>query len=99
LGFRSFSVVPKSVNLTGVWLVLAAVNGPVAFVPRRTVYPVGVGPVSAAAHDTNTFPLVGSLGSEIAATLIGTNGGAHFGWAETSLELGEVQPPLLTVTT
>jgi len=57
---------------------------------------VGVGPVVAGAHDTLMLPL---LLSATAATLIGTSGGVQTGLAVTSAELGEVQVPLLTVTT
>ena len=83
-------------KFVGVWFVLTAVNVAVV-VPRDTVYPVGVGPVAAGCHDTLIMPLLAESGT--AATLIGTPGGVQTGLAGTSAELGEVQVPLLTVTT
>jgi hypothetical protein len=84
---------PESVNVAAVWLVLAATNGPLALTPRDTVYPVAP---DTASHDTVIWPLVLSA---FAATLAGTTGGMQTGVAETSIELGEAQVPLLAVTT
>ena len=75
---------PESMYLVGVWLVTVAVNGPVAPVPRESVYPVGVGPLVAGVHETKMLPLVASLGSATAVTLMGASGGVQTGLAGTS---------------
>ena len=84
---------PKSGKVAAVWLVLTAANGPLALVPRDTVYPVA--PVTVL-HPTVMLPL---LVFGVAVTPVGTAGGIQTGLAETSFELGEVQAPSLAVTT
>jgi hypothetical protein len=85
--------VPKSVKVAAVWLVLTAVNGPLALVPRDTVYPVARFTVL---HPTVMLPL---LLFAVAVTPVGAVGGIQTGLAVTSFELGEVQTPSLAVTT
>jgi hypothetical protein len=80
------------VKLAAVWLVLTAVNGPLALVARDTVYPVAA---FTAFHETVMLPL---LLFALAVTPVGTIGGVHTGVAETSVEFGEAQAPLAVTT-
>jgi hypothetical protein len=81
------------VYVAAVWLVLTAVNGPLALVPRDTVY--AVAPVTVV-HDTAMLPLPLFA---VAVTPVGTAGVTQAGVAKTSAELCEVQVVLLAVTT
>ena len=87
------AISPESLKVAAVLLVLTGEKGPRGSVPRETVYPVAS---ATTPHDTLMVPL---LLSAVAETPVGTAGGTQAGLAETSLELAEVQLPLLALTT